>query len=119
MRNMSFTLTTSQMYAKTKTVTRRIGWSFLKAGDLVCAIEKGQGLKLGETVTRIGVIKIISVTAETLADITLDEVRREGFLDMNVPQFVRMFCKSHNCDPITLINRIEFEHVDSKDPLCQ
>lgn len=32
MRNMSFSMTTEQMYQQTQTVTRRLGWSFLKPG---------------------------------------------------------------------------------------
>lgn len=46
-RNMSFTLTIEQMRARTKTVTRRKGWAFLKPGDLVWAVVKGMGLKPG------------------------------------------------------------------------
>jgi hypothetical protein len=53
MRNMSFSLTTPQVYAGTKTVTRRLGWRFAKAGQRVCAVEKGMGLKKGEKVKRI------------------------------------------------------------------
>ena len=112
MRNMSFSITTTQMYQRSKTVTRRMGWSFLQPDDLVSAIEKGQGLKKGEKVKRIGTIKIISIRAETLSSITIEEVIKEGFPDMNVPQFVRMFCKANKCEPNDLVNRIEFERID-------
>ena len=44
-RNMSFAMTTEQIRARTKTVTRRFGWWFLKAGDQVWAVEKAMGLK--------------------------------------------------------------------------
>ena len=43
-RNMSFMLTTEQVRNKTKTVTRRLGWWFLKPGEIVNAVEKGMGL---------------------------------------------------------------------------
>ena len=33
----------------------------LKAGDLLCAVEKGQGLKKGEKAIRIGTIRIVDV----------------------------------------------------------
>jgi len=50
MRNMSFFLTTDQIRNKTKTVTRRDGWLFLKPGDIVQACVKCQGLKKGEKI---------------------------------------------------------------------
>src|SRR5512138_2644341 len=98
MRNMAFSITTQQMYDGTKDVTRRLGWLSLKAGDVVMAVEKGMGLKKGEKVKKIYPIEIVSVRGERLSDITLEEVRREGFPEMNVPEFVRMFAKSHHCD---------------------
>lgn len=111
MRNMAFSITTEQMYAKTKTVTRRLGWSFLKPGDTVMAVEKGMGLKKGEHIKKIYPIEIVSVRGERLSDITLEDVAREGFPQMNVPQFVCMFAKSHNCDVHAGVNRIEFKPV--------
>jgi hypothetical protein len=64
MRLMSFSLTTPQILARTKTVTRRMGWTFLRPGDLVQAIEKGQGLKKGEHVKRLAVLRIVDVRRE-------------------------------------------------------
>lgn len=66
MRNMSFSLTTKQFIDGSKTVTRRLGWKFLKPGDRVMACEKCQGLKKGEKVKRLGEIEIINVTRERL-----------------------------------------------------
>jgi hypothetical protein len=57
---MSFSLTTQAMYAETKDVTLRLGWDLLKTGDIVQAVEKCQGLKKGEHVKKIYLIKIIS-----------------------------------------------------------
>lgn len=109
MRIMSFTLTTPQMYAKTKRVTRRLGWLFLKPGDVVMAAEKCQGLKKGDHITRIGPIRILSTRGEGIGQITPEDVALEGFPEMNVPQFVRFFCDHNKVDPLTLVNRIEFE----------
>lgn len=109
MRNMAFSITTEQMYHQTKSVTRRIGWSFLNPGDTVMAVEKGMGLKKGEKIKKIYPIEIISVRGERLCDITLQDVAREGFPQMTVPEFVRMFAKSHSCDVHTMVNRIEFK----------
>lgn len=50
MRNISFALTTPQFKSRSKDVTRRIGWWFLKPGDVVMGVEKGMGLKKGEKV---------------------------------------------------------------------
>jgi len=38
-RNISFALTTQQVRNRTKTVTRRAGWLFLKAGDILCDLD--------------------------------------------------------------------------------
>jgi hypothetical protein len=66
MQNISFTLTTAQVRARSKTVTRRIGWENLKAGTLLCAVEKGQGLKKGERAKKLGVIRVTNVRREEL-----------------------------------------------------
>lgn len=118
MRNMAFSITTQQMYEKTKSVTRRLGWSFLKPGDVVMAVEKGMGLKKGEKVKRIYPIEIVSIRGERLSSITIDDVSREGFPQMNVPEFVRMFAKSHRCDVHEMVNRIEFRPLAEPNTAC-
>lgn len=112
MRNMSFMLTTQQMYDEVKDVTRRIGWWNLKPGDVIMAVEKGMGLKKGQKVKKIYPIRIISTRTEELAaGITAYEVKREGFPEMTPAQFVEMFCLSHKCGTEVKVNRIEFERV--------
>ena len=113
MRNMSFMLTTKQMYERTKTVTRRVGWWTLKPGDVVMAVEKSQGLKKGDKVKPIYPIRIISVRREPLHWITDTEVVSEGFDGMTTDEFVDMFCKTHECGPLTEVNRIVFEEVEN------
>ncbi len=109
-RNMSFMLTIEQVYNKTKTVTRRLGWDFIKPGDIVNACEKCQGLKRGEKVVKIAQIRITSVTREPLFHITDDDCRKEGFFMIKPMNFVQMFCDHNKCEPETLVNRIEFEY---------
>lgn len=98
---MSFSLTTESMRRREKTVTRRLGWDSLRPGQLLCAVEKGMGLKKGETVTRIGIVRVVSITKEPLTKLIydqeygLEEVRREGFHHMTPLEFVDMFCQ-HN-----------------------
>lgn len=112
MRNMSFMLTTAQVRDGTKTVTRRLGWEFLKPGDLVRACVKCMGLRRGEHVERIRTIRILRVSKQWLNSITQEDVQREGFPDWTPQQFVNMFCEHNHCEPDTLVNRIEFEYVD-------
>lgn len=116
MRNMSFMATKDQIAKRTKTVTRRLGWTFLKPGDLIQAIEKGQGLKKGEKVTRLAVLRVENVRREKLADIVgnLGETAREGFPRMTGMSFVLMFCDLNRpCKPYWPITRIEFSYVNS------
>lgn len=47
-RNMSFALTMKQINDRSKTITRRLGWWFLKVGDEVNAVNKVMGFKKGE-----------------------------------------------------------------------
>ncbi len=108
MRNMAFSITKTQMYAGTKTVTRRLGWWFLRPGDVVMAVEKSMGLKRGEKVRPIYPIEIVSTRSEPLSSITPDDAIHEGFPEMTVSQFVEMFCESHDCEPDGIVNRIEF-----------
>lgn len=123
MRNISFALTTPQFLNGTKDVTRRVGWLFLKAGDLLCAVEKGQGLGKGGSVKRLGTIRVKSVRRETLSMMSSygtygrAECVREGFPPPHPKSepsvFVDFFCKTHKgCGPSTTVTRIEFERVE-------
>lgn len=123
-RNISFALTTAQFKARTKTVTRRIGWLNLKVGDVLCGVKKSQGLKPGEKVERLGMIRIVSVRREPLRRLTEDvdygfaETAREGFptaTALHWPSaFVSFFCASHKgCTPDSEVTRIEYEFIET------
>lgn len=126
MRMMSFALTTKQIEAQTKTVTRRLGWLFLKPGDLLQPVVKAQGIKAGDRVQKIGrPVRVVSVRREPLSrmcaefEYGLDETRAEGFADHDVVHgspdlFVDYFvaaqpkaAKAHIDMDVT---RIEFEY---------
>lgn len=112
MRNMSFALTTEQVRNQTKTVTRRLGWLFLKPGDLVQPVVKAQGIKKGEHVEKIGgPIRIEAVNRVTLGDISLGDVHREGFPNLTKPAFVKFFKRTHSCGRSTQVTRIEFSYT--------
>lgn len=124
MRNMSFALTIPQMQARTKDVTRRMGWEFLKVGDLLQPVRKCMGLKPGERIERIcGPIRVVSKERQRLDEMLRNatygfaEIQREGFAEHPVhcwpSTWVEMFCNSHKgCKPETVITRIEFKFED-------
>lgn len=140
MRNISFALTTEQVRNRTKTVTRRIGWEFLKPGDLLQPVEKCQGLKKGGKIAKIGgPIRVVAVERQPLDTLLTcyemyanADLRREGFDPsmMSRREFVEMFCRTHRiptndgshaigggrsrsrpCEPSDEVTRIEFEYV--------
>lgn len=122
MRNMSFALTTQQVRAKTKTVTRRMGWTNLKVGEQIMACEKCMGRKKGEPLVRLCVLEVVSVRREKLGALSDDpaygigEIRREGFGDNPElcwpSDWVPWFCASHKgCTPDTEVTRIEFKYA--------
>jgi hypothetical protein len=110
---MSFSKTLDQFRARTKTVTRRLGWERAKAGDRVTAVEKAQGLKKGEHQVVIGEIEIVSVRRERLDAITTEDCEREGFPGWSPAEFAKMF----GAPPDTEVTRIEFRYVDGWGPI--
>lgn len=122
MRNMSFMLTTEQIRNGTKTVTRRIGWWFLKPGDRLMACVKCQGLGKGGKIEKIREIEVVSTSRERLVNIrvklfrgpestTQSETAREGFPKMHPDDFIAMFMRHMNCTALEEVNRIEFKYV--------
>jgi hypothetical protein len=121
MRNMSFALTKPQMLAQTKRVTRRLGWEFIKVGELLQPVEKCMGLKPGEKIVKIGPpIRVTDKRREPLDMLTADadygfaECALEGFQEPHVchwpSEFVSMFCRTHSgCTPGRVVTRIKFE----------
>lgn len=121
-RHMSFALTTEQIRGRTKTVTRRKGWLFLRAGDRVIACAKCMGLRRGEKLQRLATLEVVDVRRERLTALLRDdaygagEAAREGFPGMTGQQFVEMFCRHmrplHGC--ATEVTRIEFRYVSEE-----
>ena len=108
---MSFIATKQQIYNKTKTVTRRLGWNNLKPGTMFWAAEQCQGIGKGNEIKRIWYIICLSNMQVKLNNITQDECIREGFPSLSPDEFVEMFCKlNKGCDKHSLVNRIEFAY---------
>ncbi len=110
---MAFTMTVEQVRAQTKDVTRRRGWwneekdePRVPPGGVIIAIEKGMGLPRGSKQVVICPIEVVSVRREPLSALTPDDVVREGFPDMSVPEFLSMF--GGRIDE--LVTRIEFSY---------
>jgi len=118
-RNMSFSMTTEAVRRHEKTVTRRLGWDFLKPGDLLWAVEKNQGFRKGEKVKRLALIRVLHIDVERLDTIVKrkeqDEVVKEGFPDWTPEEFVDFFCAANVCEYSTPVRRIEFEYVEAPD----
>lgn len=118
-RNISFALTTEQIRNRTKTVTRRLGWKHLKTGDVLNACVKCMGLKPGEQIERLGQIRVVDVTFESLDTMLQSsgygrgECEMEGFPGMTGKEFVAMFCKHMKCDEDQEVTRIEFEYLEA------
>jgi hypothetical protein len=117
-RIISFALTTDQFRDRSKTVTRRLGWRSLRAGTPLTTVVQSQGLKKGQKVTRLGLIRVIDVRREPLNRMCLDleygreECTREGFPELSPAGFVSAFCLGHNCKPDAMITRIEYGYVE-------
>ena len=113
MRNMSFSKTKEQMYAGTKDVTRRHidTWKNLKAGDRLRAVEKSRGLKKGQKTKPICEIEVVDVRVERIYHVTDDDVRREGFPEMNPYEFARLVGNIMGCHIFDECRRIEFRVV--------
>lgn len=116
-RIISFALTTAQFRARTKSVTRRVGWRRLLPGTVLCGVVKAQGLRKGEKVERLGLIIVEDVRREPLNQMCADlaygwrECALEGFEGREPADFVAEFCESHRCQPDTIITRIEYGYV--------
>jgi len=118
MRNMSFALTTEQILAGTKTITRRLGWLRLKTGEQFRPVKKCMGLRPGEKIVPLrDPLTTVGTRREALGRMIDDpvygqeECRREGFPLLSPAEFVLMFCSTHKgCTPDTVVTRIEFAY---------
>ncbi len=111
-RNTSFMLAENQIRARTKTVTRRGRWLFLKVGDPLTAVEQNQGLKKGQKVKRLCSIRVVSLRREPLAAITPEDCIKEGFPEMTPEDFISFYTGHNKIKPEDEITRIEFEYLD-------
>lgn len=107
-------MTERQYVARTKTVTRRLGWWNVKVGEVINGVNRCMGFKKGEKQRKLGQHRVLNARPEPLNAITKADVIKEGFPDLTPAQFVEMFVNAHKhkkCKPTTIINRIEYEFL--------
>jgi hypothetical protein len=115
---MGCSATKEQVRRREKTVTRRIGWWFLKPGDRVWLVEQAMGLKKGEHVVRLALVEVVRTSPEPLDYIrsyTREEIAAEGFAGFSAEEFIEMFVRlnSPRVNRRTVVNRIEFKYIDA------
>jgi hypothetical protein len=113
-RLMSVAFTEDAVRDRTKTVTRRKGWLFLKPGDTLTLCRKVMGRKKGEPLVRIAEVEVVSVRREQLGDVSRPgEMEREGFPGGNPWDFMlRYFIAAQHIQPSDQITRIEWRYLD-------
>jgi hypothetical protein len=116
-RLMSVSLTEQAVVDHRKTVTRRLGWRFLRPGDRLTLCRKVMGRRRAdgtvEPLVRLAEVEVIDIRRESLDLVTAADVRREGFPIQTPSWFVRFFCNTHSgCAPATTVTRIEWRYLD-------
>lgn len=113
-RLMSVSLTEDAVRERSKTVTRRLGWLFLKPGDRLTLCRKVMGRKAGEPLVRIVDVEVVAVRREPLYMIRLDDsdVTREGFPGKTGRWFEEFFCEHMRCHPTDKVTRIEWRYLE-------
>lgn len=111
-RLMSVSLTEQAVVERRKTVTRRLGWLFLKPGDTLTLCWKVMGRRKGEPLVRLCDVRVVSVRRERLDAISVEDVIREGFPTASPLWFVDFFCEEMRVTPETMVTRIEWEYLD-------
>lgn len=112
-RLMSVALTEDAVRERRKTVTRRLGWRFLKPGHSLTLVRKAMGRKPGEPIVRFADVLVIDVRREPLGDIHWQpgDPTREGFPDWTPAEFVEFFCRHMHCTPFDEVTRIEWRYL--------
>ena len=114
-RLMSVSLTEDAVRDRTKTVTRRLGWAFLRPGDRLTLCRKVMGRRKGEPLVKLAEVEVVDVRRERLEAITEEDVAREGFLEWGPLLFVAFFCEHMKCLPSDIVTRIEWRYLGCCD----
>lgn len=113
---MAVALTEDAVRRREKTVTRRVGWWFLRPGDRLTLVRKSMGRRRAdgtvEPLVRLAEVEVVTVNREPLAAIPLADVAREGFPAWSTWHFIRFFCENMRVTPDTEVTRIEWRYLD-------
>lgn len=121
-RLMSVSLTEDAVVARTKTVTRRLGWTMLRTGDRITLCRKVMGRRRRdgsvEPLVRLAEVQVYDVRREPLDDLITGntdyghrEVMAEGFPQMTPEEFIAFFTSHMGCKPDHLVTRIEWRYL--------
>ena len=121
-RLMSVAFTEQAVRDRTKTVTRRKGWTFLKPGDRLTLCRKVMGRKKGEPLARIAEVEVVHVQRHTLSTLLTcdpqearEEMALEGFPGVVPYEFVRrFFVVAQGMDVGDFVTRIEWRYLDDE-----
>lgn len=116
-RLMSVSLTEAAVVARTKTVTRRLGWRELEPGDRLTLCRKVMGRKKGEPLVRLAEVEVTSVRREPLQAIPDTDLPLEGW-KLDAFDFIHSFCEAMKCTPQTHVTRIEWRYLDAEPCGC-
>lgn len=127
-RLMSVAFTEDAVRNRTKTVTRRKGWTFLKPGDRLTLCRKVMGRKPGEPLDRICDVEVVSVERQRLrwlydpgmpvTEWQHAEMRREGFPGLHPKEFIqRFFVDAQGINAEDFVTRIEWRYLEGADPV--
>jgi hypothetical protein len=122
-RLMSVAFTEDAVRARTKTVTRRKGWLFVKPGDRLTLCRKVMGRQKGEPLERIVDVEVVHVQRHPLNDLLTcdpqearEEMTCEGFPGMRPGEFIRRyFVDAQGMDRFDEVTRIEWRYLDDED----
>ncbi len=114
-RLMSVALTEQAVIERRKTVTRRLGWRFLKPGDRLTLVRKAMGRKRAdgtvEPLVRLAEVEVVSVRREELQQVPDTDLAKEGFPGWDAFDWIAWFCDEMRCAPQTVITRIEWKYL--------
>jgi hypothetical protein len=113
MRNLSCALTKKAVRLRIKTVSRRLGYSWmnLKIGDLVRIVDRCMGFKKGEHPKKLAIVRIVERPRLVKLDrITQADVYREGF-SFHRLNFIQFFCEHMHCPRNKMVVRIEWVYL--------
>lgn len=122
-RLMSVALTEPAVRARTKTQTRRLGWSNLRAGEELRLVRKAMGRsrvlpdgsRYVEPLVDVARVRVVEVRRERLDAITDEDVAREGFElgpdEHPAAWFVAFFTEHMRCAPDAEVTVITWEYL--------